>query len=98
METTPYIFDPTTSNWNNLEHARNNMSNMVWRDIYDSLLTCRKNVVSIQPLEYLSIPINGEPSITINNTPVEQLWCRNLMIKDILNDTGDWKTTNDYTY
>ena len=70
---------------------------MVWRDIYESLLTCRKNVVSIQPLEYLSVPTSGEPSITINNSPVEQLCCKSLMIKDVLNDLGDWKQTNDYT-
>ena len=73
------------------------MNNLVWRDIYDSLLKCWKNVVSIQPLEFLSVPIMGEPFITKNNTPVNQLWCRNLMIKDVLNNWGDWKQSNGYT-
>ena len=71
-ETRPYTYDPITANWNDLEIARNKISNLVWRDVYDSLMTCRKNVVHVQPLEYLTFPVNGEPSITKNNNSVKQ--------------------------
>ena len=53
-------------------------------------------MVFSQPNEYLSIPINGEPVITKNYTPVDQPWCKNLMIKDMLNCLGDWRKVNDY--
>ena len=64
---------------------------MVWRDIYDSLMTCRNNVVYSHSTEYLSVPVNGEPSITKNFTSVDQSWCKNLIIKDAINNLGDWK-------
>ena len=70
--------------------------NLVWRDIYDSLILCRRNEVIFNPIEYLSLSVNGEPSITRNYMPVNQHWCRTFMIKDVLNNTGNWKTINDF--
>ena len=48
------------------------------------------------PVEFLLLPVCGEPAITCNYTPVDQQWCKNLMIKDVLNSAGDWKMTSDY--
>ena len=69
IETKLCTFNPITYSWKDLEYAWNNMNNIVQREIYDLLSTCRKNGISIHPLEYLSVPINGGPSLTINNTP-----------------------------
>ena len=85
-ETKPFAFNPVTSNMEHLTKARNLTKNLVWRDIYDSLLTCRRNILFRYPNEYLSIPVNGEPLIT--KAPINQSWCEHLMIKDILNHQG----------
>ena len=71
-ETRPYTFNPMTSNMEQLTRARNLTKNLVWRDIYDSLLTCRSNILFRHPSEYLSIPVNGEPYITKNKNPITQ--------------------------
>ena len=52
------------------ELAKTMTKNLVWKDIYDSLLTCRKNFIFKHPNEFLSIPINGEQLITKNFSPV----------------------------
>ena len=90
-ETKPFTYNPVSSNLENLTKARNLTRNTVWKDIYDSLITCRKNVLFRHPSEYLSIPINGEPLITENKTSINQLWCKRMMIKDILSYQGDLK-------
>ena len=95
-ETRPNTFNPITSNMEQLTRARNTTKNLLWRDIYDSLLTCRSNVLFRYPSEYLSIPVNGEPLITKNKTPINQSWCEQLMIKDILNHQGDMKESENY--
>ena len=95
-ETKTCTFDPITSNMEELIKAKNMTKNLVWRDIYDSLLTCRRNIIHKHPNEFLSIPINGETMITNNFNPVSQPWCSRLMIKDILTHHGDWKDVNDY--
>ena len=77
--------------------AKTKTKNQVWKDIYDSLLTCRKNLIFQHPNEFLSIPINGEQLITKNFSPVNQPWCTHMMIKDILTHHGDWKEVEDYT-
>ena len=82
-ETKPFTYSPDNTNMEKLMKARNLTKNRVWRDIYDSLATCRNNIVFRNPSEYLSIPINGESLITRNRTPINQLWCEQLMIKDI---------------
>ena len=85
-----------TSTSSDLEEARNMTKNLVWRDIYDSLILYRRNEVIHSPIEFLSLPVNGEPAITRNYTPVNQHWCKTLMIKDVLNNAGDWKMTSDF--
>ena len=46
-ETKPHTFNPITSNMEQLTKARNKTRNLVWRDIYDSLLTCRRNILFV---------------------------------------------------
>ena len=70
--------------------------NLVWKDIYDLLLTCRRNITFYHPNEFLSIPINGELMITKNFCQVNQPWCTHMMINGILTHHGDWKKVNDY--
>ena len=63
-ETKPFTFDPMTSNWFEIELAKNKMDNLVWKEVYGSLLACRRNLIKASPPEYLSLPVNGEPYIT----------------------------------
>ena len=42
METSPYTFDPITANFENLTKARALCKNQFWKEIYASLITCRK--------------------------------------------------------
>ena len=95
-KTSPYTFNPATSNMDELIKVKNMIKNMVWKDIYDSP-TCRKNIIFQHPKEFFSIPINWKYLITKNFSPVNQPWCTNMMIKDILTHHGDWKEVKDYT-
>ena len=85
-----------TSNWSEIELARSRMDNLVWKEIYGALLACRRNMVEDSPPELLSLPMNGEPYITRNNVAVQQVWCENLTINDILDQSGEFKTPDDY--
>ena len=91
-----YTFNPMTSCWSELEIARSQTDNLVWKEIYGALLTCRKNLIKANPTEFLTLPVNGEPFITKNNTAMQQDWCENYMIKDILNRNGELKKLKDY--
>ena len=91
QETKPFTFSPMTSTLSDLEEARNMTKILVWRDIYDSLILCRRNEVFPNPIIFLLLPVNGEPAITPNYTHVNQHWCKTLMIKDVLNNVCDWK-------
>ena len=71
-ETKPYTFDPMTSNWSEIKLTKIKMDNLVWKEVYGSLLACRKNLVKASLQEYLSLPVNGEPYITKNNIAVQQ--------------------------
>ena len=48
------------------------------------------------PTEFLTLPVNGEPYMTKNNIAIQQDWCDNHMIKDILNRHGEFKIMEDY--
>ena len=73
---------------NDLEKAKQKTQNPVWRDIYDALLTCRKNVLKINPEEYLSIPICGEPDLASNSEGIKQVWCNKMMKCNVLKNDG----------
>ena len=88
-ETKPYTFNPMSSNWSEIETAKSRMNNPVWREIHDALLAYRKSLLNTNPLEFLTLPVNGEPYITKNNTAIQQPWCINLTINDILNEDGN---------
>ena len=96
-ETSPYTFNPAISNMDELIKDKTMTKNIVLKDIYDSLLTCRKNLIFQHPNEFLSIPINGEQLITKKFSPINQPWCTNMMIKDVLTHHGDWKEVKDFT-
>ena len=64
--------------------------------MYDSLLACRRNLVKASPPEYLTLPVNGEPYITKNNIAIQQPWCVNLTLNDILNSDSNFKKIEDY--
>ena len=83
-ETNQCTFNPMTSNWSKIELARSKMDNLVWKEIYGALLACRKNMVKASPLEFLSLPVNGEPYIMRNNIAIQQDRCENFTINDIL--------------
>ena len=60
-ETKPNTYKPISMNWSNIDTAKNRMNNPVWKEIYDSSLTCRRNLLESDPLEFLTLPVNGEP-------------------------------------
>ena len=83
-------------NWSEIETAKNRMNNPVWKEIYDSLLTCRRYLLESNPLEFLTLPVNGEPYLTKNITAIQQPWCENLTINDILDKNGNFKKPEEY--
>ena len=83
-------------NWSDIETAKNKMTNPALKEIYDSLLTCRQNLLKSDPLEFLTLPVNGEPYLTKNSTAMQQPWCENLTINDILDKNGNLKKTEEY--
>ena len=72
------------------------MDNPVWKEVYSSLLACRKNLIKASPPEFLTLPVNGEPYITKNNIAIQQPWCEHLTINDILGTDGNLKKIGDY--
>ena len=84
------------SNWSEIELPRSRMDNVVWKEVYGAILACRRNLVKASSPEYLSLPVNGEPYITNNNIAIQQPWCENLNINDILDFNGGFKKTEDY--
>ena len=44
-ETKPHTYNPITTNWMDIETAKTKMINPVWKEIYDSLLVCRNNLL-----------------------------------------------------
>ena len=59
------MFDPIRSNMESLEKAKVKATNNVWRDIYCTLLRCRQNLLLVNPEEYVTFPMNGEPKLPI---------------------------------
>ena len=64
--------------------------------MYSSLLACRRNLIKASPPEHLALPVNGKPYITKNNIAIQQPWCVNLTINNILSSDGNLKKTKDY--
>ena len=95
-ETKPHMYNPITTNWVDIKIAKTKITNPGWKDIYDSLLVCRRNLLGINPLEYLTIPVNGESKFTKNNTAIQQPRCKNLTINDILDEDVEVKKAEDY--
>ena len=46
--------------------------------------------------QFFTLPVNGEPYITKNYTAIQQQWCENLTINNILSRDGNFKKTDDY--
>merc|ERR1711891_125461 len=44
-EVSPCSFDPCNSNYDSLIIAKNKTTNLFWKEVYDSLLTCRMNIL-----------------------------------------------------
>ena len=95
-ETNPNTYNPTSMNWTDIETAKNKMTNPVWKEIYDLLLTCRRNLLKSDPLEFLTLPVNGEHYLTKNSTAMQQPWCENLTINDILDKNGNSNKPEEY--
>ena len=74
-DTFPYTFNPINSNYEDLVKAKTVCKNSFWKDIYASLLLCRRNILTVHPEEFITLPTNGEPQITKNNIAISQDWC-----------------------
>ena len=75
-ETKPHTYNPINTNWVDIETVRTKLTNPVWKEIYDSLLLCRRNLLGTNPLEYLALPVYGEPTFTKGKTAILQPWCK----------------------
>ena len=49
-ETKPNTYHPIITNWVDIEIAKTKMTNPVWKDIFDSLLVCRRNLLGVNRL------------------------------------------------
>ena len=81
----PCTFNPINSTYEDLMKAKMVYKNSFWKDIYASLLLCRRNILTIHPEEFITLPINGKPQITNNNIAISQDWCKHEMLDVILN-------------
>ena len=48
-ETKPNTYKPISTNWSDIETARNRMNNPVWKEIYDSFIDLQEKFVKVQP-------------------------------------------------
>ena len=87
-DTFPYTFNPINSNYEELVKAKTMCKNSFWKDIYASLLLCRRNILTIHPEEFIRLPMNGKPLINNNNIAISQDWCKHEMLDVILNANG----------
>ena len=90
-DTFPYTFNASNSIYDDLVKAKTMCKNSFWKDIYASLLLCRRNVFNIHLEEFITLPINGEPQIPKNNIAISQDWCKHETIDVILNANGKFK-------
>ena len=88
-DVSPFSFDPCKSNYDSLMNAKNRVTNLFWRDVYESLLECRLNILLEHPQEFRYIPINGEPGITSNKISIKQEWSLSLNLNSIIDDKGN---------
>ena len=67
-------FCPVNSNMEDLEEAKKLITNLVWYEIYGTLIKCKYNIVNLHPVEFLTIPINQELDMTTNFNGIQQGW------------------------
>ena len=51
----------------------------------------------VRPEEYITFPINEEPDLASNHTGIEEGWSRNLMLHNILDNSGNLKEFKELT-
>ena len=56
----------------------------------------QEKVIKASPMEFLALPVNGEPYIPRNNVAMQQDWCEKFTIKDILDQEGNFRKPEDY--
>ena len=66
------VFDPICYNFDKLVTAKKRIRNPEWSKVYENLKKCRLSVVRAYPIEFLTIPVTGEPDISKNFTSVKQ--------------------------
>ena len=88
LETSPYTFNPITSNFDDLNKARMQCKNGFWKELYSSLISCRLNVLKKYPGEFITIPIIREPMVTKNLKAIQQDWSKIEMLNTILDANG----------
>ena len=55
-----------------------------------------KKILVVQPNEYATFPINGEPDLTINHCGLQQMWSAGLVLHHVLDDRGNIKYFNNF--
>ena len=65
--------------------------NPFWKNVYKGFKICVSNYLEIFPKEFIYLPLYNQKEITGDLIPVEQPWCKNLMIADIIDDKLEFR-------
>ena len=83
------LFNPHSSNETLIKKALKNMKNPTMREIYISLLNCKKRIIQIEPTSALFLPLFGEERVTKNSLPAYCEWAISSRVIDIITSDGE---------
>ena len=82
------LFNPHSSNETLIKKALKNMKNPIMKEIYISLLNCKRKIIQIEPTSALFLPLFGEERVTKNNLPTYCEWAIGSRVIDIITSDG----------
>ena len=65
--------------------------NLFWKNKYKGFKIGVGNYLKMFPVEFIYLPLYNQKEITSDLIPVEQSWCKNLMIADIIDDRMEFQ-------
>ena len=90
------IFNQYNSNETLIKKALKNIKNPTMKEIYISLLKCKKNLIQIEPTSSLFLPLFGKERITKNNIPAYCEWAIGARVIDIITTDGQLAPNESY--
>ena len=73
---------------------------ILWKNVYKQFKISTDNYLKMYPEEFIYLPLYGQQEITANLTSINQPWCKNIVIVDIMNENLDFRENfiNHYDY